>query len=86
MALLKRSKTAENLKYAFAGKLQANRRYRHFAQKAEVEGYNDVAAVFRSPADGETGHAHGDPDYPAAWAIRPPPWRWAKSAATRSPP
>src|SRR5881398_1438925 len=53
------SKTLQNLKEAFAGESQANRRYLYFAQKADVEGYNDVAAVFRSTAEGETGHAHG---------------------------
>src|SRR6516225_11565138 len=53
------SKTLENLKAAFAGESQANRRYLYFAQKADVEGYNDVSAVFRSTAEGETGHAHG---------------------------
>ena len=53
------SQTLENLKAAFAGESQANRRYLYFAQKADVEGYNDVAAVFRSTAEGETGHAHG---------------------------
>ena len=56
---LKGSKTQENLKEAFAGESQANRRYLYFAQKADVEGYNDVSAVFRSTAEGETGHAHG---------------------------
>ncbi len=56
---LKGSKTEENLKAAFAGESQANRRYLYFAQKADVEGYNDVAAVFRSTAEGETGHAFG---------------------------
>ena len=56
---LKGSKTEENLKAAFAGESQANRRYLYFAQKADVEGYNDVATVFRSTAEGETGHAHG---------------------------
>ena len=59
MANLKGSKTEENLKAAFAGESQANRRYLYFAQKADVEGYNDVAVVFRSTAEGETGHAHG---------------------------
>jgi len=53
------SKTLENLKEAFAGESQANRRYLYFAQKADVEGFNDVASVFRSTAEGETGHAHG---------------------------
>ena len=56
---LKGSKTEENLKEAFAGESQANRRYLYFAQKADIEGYNDVAAVFRSTAEGETGHAFG---------------------------
>ena len=60
---LKGSKTHENLKYAFAGESQANRRYLYFAAKADVEGYNDVAAVFRSTAEGETGHAHGHLEY-----------------------
>ena len=63
MASLKGTKTHENLKAAFAGESQANRRYLYFAQKADVEGHNDVAAVFRSTAEGETGHAHGHLDY-----------------------
>src|SRR5690606_31527838 len=57
------SKTEQNLKEAFSGESQANRRYLYFAQKADVEGYNDVAAVFRSTAEGETGHAHGHLEY-----------------------
>ena len=60
---LKDTKTEGNLKAAFAGESQANRRYLYFAQKADVEGYNDVAAVFRSTAEGETGHAHGHLEY-----------------------
>ncbi|HEX5314649.1 MAG TPA: rubrerythrin family protein [Gammaproteobacteria bacterium] len=60
---LKGSKTHENLKAAFAGESQANRRYLYFAAKADVEGYNDVSAVFRSTAEGETGHAHGHLEY-----------------------
>ena len=56
---LKGTKTEQNLKDAFAGESMANRRYLYFAQKADVEGYNDVATVFRSTAEGETGHAHG---------------------------
>jgi rubrerythrin len=59
MASLKGSKTETSLKEAFAGESQANRRYLYFAQKADVEGFNDVSAVFRSTAEGETGHAHG---------------------------
>ena len=60
---LKGSATEQNLKDAFAGESQANRRYLYFASKADVEGYNDVAAVFRSTAEGETGHAHGHLEY-----------------------
>lgn len=60
---LKGSKTEACLKEAFAGESQANRRYLYFAQKADVEGYNDVATVFRSTAEGETGHAHGHLEY-----------------------
>ena len=60
---LKGSKTEDNLKEAFAGESQANRRNLYFAQKADIEGYNDVAAVFRSTAEGETGHAHGHLEY-----------------------
>ena len=63
MASLAGSKTEQNLKDAFAGESQANRRYLYFAQKADVEGYNDVSAVFRSTAEGETGHAHGHLEY-----------------------
>src|ERR1700687_288289 len=59
MAALKGSRTEENLKAAFAGESQANRRYLYFANKADVEGQNDVSALFRSTAEGETGHAHG---------------------------
>ena len=60
---IKGSKTQENLKEAFAGESQANRRYLYFAQKADVEGYPDVAALFRSVAEGETGHAFGHFDF-----------------------
>jgi rubrerythrin len=59
MPALKGSKTEQCLKDAFAGESQANRRYLYFANKADVEGQNDVAALFRSTAEGETGHAHG---------------------------
>jgi rubrerythrin len=47
------------LKHAFAAESQANRRYLYFAHKADIEGYPDVAALFRSVAEGETGHAFG---------------------------
>ena len=57
------SKTHENLKAAFAGESQANRRYLYFAKQADVEGYPEVAGNFRDTAEGETGHAHGHLDY-----------------------
>lgn len=60
---LKGSKTEQHLKDAFAGESQANRRYLYFANKADVEGYPDVATLFRSTAEGETGHAHGHLEY-----------------------
>ncbi|MEM9531466.1 MAG: rubrerythrin family protein [Pseudomonadota bacterium] len=60
---LKGSKTEANLKDAFARESQANRRYLYFAQKAEQEGHDKVAAIFRSTAEGETGHAHGLLEY-----------------------
>jgi rubrerythrin len=63
MADLKGSRTEDNLKEAFAGESQANRRYLYFAQKADIEGYPDVAALFRSVAEGETGHAFGHFDF-----------------------
>ena len=63
MAQLKGSKTHGNLKAAFAGESQANRRYLYFAKIADVEGYPEVAGNFRETAEGETGHAHGHLDY-----------------------
>ena len=56
---LRGSKTEDNLKAAFAGESQANRRYLYFAQQADVEGYPEAAGVFKNTADGETGHAFG---------------------------
>lgn len=63
MANLKGSKTEQNLKDAFAGESQANRRYLYFSKIADIEGFADVAGLFRDTADGETGHAHGHLDY-----------------------
>ncbi|MFQ5762857.1 MAG: rubrerythrin family protein [Candidatus Bathyarchaeia archaeon] len=57
------SKTLENLKAGFAGESQANRRYLYFAKQADVEGCWDVAATFRTIAEGETGHAFGHFDF-----------------------
>jgi rubrerythrin len=63
MASLKESKTAQNLKEAFAGESQANRRYLYFARQADIEGYPDVAGLFRDVAEGETGHAFGHMEF-----------------------
>ena len=51
------SSTEENLQSAFAGESQANRRYLFFAEKAESEGYPQIARLFRAAADAETVHA-----------------------------
>src|SRR4029453_13284347 len=63
MPSLKGTQTEQNLKDAFAGESQANHRYLCLARKADVEGFNDLAAVFRSIAEGKTGHAHGHLEY-----------------------
>jgi rubrerythrin len=63
MPSLNGTKTEQNLKDAFAAESEANRRYLCFAQKADVEGFNDLAAVFRLTAEGKTGHAHGHLEY-----------------------
>ncbi len=63
MAQLKGSKTHENLKEAFAGESQANRRYLYFARQADIEGYPDIGGLFRDTAEAETGHAHGHLDF-----------------------
>jgi len=57
------TKTHDNLKHAFAGESQANRRYLYFAKQADVEGHPDLAGLFRDTAEGETGHAHGHLDF-----------------------
>jgi len=66
MPELKGSKTHDNLKEAFAGESQANRRYLYFARKADIEGHTDVAGLFRDTAEGETGHAFGHMDFLAS--------------------
>jgi rubrerythrin len=63
MPSLRGTVTEQNLKNAFAWESQANPRYLYFAQKADAEGFNDVAAVFRSTAESKTGHAHRHLDY-----------------------
>jgi rubrerythrin len=59
MSQLKGSRTEQCLKDAFAIESQVQLRYTYFANKADLEGKSDVAALFRSSAQGETGHAHG---------------------------
>ena len=63
MPTLAGTKTHENLKHAFAAESQANRRYLYFARQADIEGYPDIAGLFRDTAEGETGHAHGHLDF-----------------------
>jgi len=63
MANLKGSKTHDNLKAAFAGESQANRRYLYFARRADIEGYPDVGGLFRDTSEAETGHAFGHLDF-----------------------
>ena len=60
---LQGSRTHQNLKDAFASECQANRRYLYFARLADIEGYPEIAGLFRDTAEGETGHAHGHLDY-----------------------
>lgn len=63
MAKLEGTRTEANLKQAFAAESEANGRFLYFAQKAEAEGYPDIAALFRSLAEGENGHAFGHLDF-----------------------
>jgi rubrerythrin len=60
---IKGSKTHDNLKAAFAGESQANRRYLYFARRADIEGYPDVGGLFRDTSEAETGHAFGHLDF-----------------------
>ena len=63
MPSLKGTETEQNLKDAFAVESQATRRYFRFAQKAELAGFNDVAAIIRSGAEGEAGRVQGHLEY-----------------------
>ena len=63
MPALKGTKSHENLKHAFAGESQANRRYLYFARVADIEGYPDVGGLFRDTSEAETGHAFGHLDF-----------------------
>ena len=57
------TKSHDNLKHAFAGESQANRRYLYFARVADIEGYPDVGGLFRDTSEAETGHAFGHLDF-----------------------
>ena len=63
MPSLKGNHTEQNLKGAFASDSQANHHYLCCARKADVEGFNVLAAVFRSTAEGKIGQAHGHLEY-----------------------
>ena len=57
------TKSHNNLKDAFAGESQANRRYLYFARRADIEGFPDVGGLFRDTSEAETGHAFGHLDF-----------------------
>ena len=63
MASIDGTKSHENLKNAFAGESQANRRYLYFARQADIEGYPDMGGLFRDTSEAETGHAFGHLDF-----------------------
>ena len=63
MAGLAGTQSEQNLKNAFAGESQANRRYLYFARRADIEGYPDVGGLFRDISEAETGHAFGHLDF-----------------------
>ena len=63
MPELNGTQTHTNLKEAFAGESQANRRYLYFARVADIEGYPDVGGLFRDTSEAETGHAFGHLDF-----------------------
>ena len=63
MAGISGTKSHDNLKNAFAGESQANRRYLYFARQADIEGYPDMGGLFRDTSEAETGHAFGHLDF-----------------------
>lgn len=63
MPKLDGTQTHQNLKDAFAGESQANRRYLYFARRADIEGYPDIGGLFRDTSEAETGHAFGHLDF-----------------------
>ena len=81
---LKGTKSFENLKSAFAGESQANRRYLYFARVADIEGYPDVGGLFRDTSEAETGHAFGHLDFLKEVGIPAPGLRSAPPKRTSS--
>jgi rubrerythrin len=63
MPAIRDTRTYDNLKEAFGRESQASHRYLYFAQRADIEGYPELAALFRSVADAEAGHAFGHLDF-----------------------
>jgi rubrerythrin len=63
MTHLKGTKSYENLKLAFSGEAQANRRYLYFARHADIEGHPNIGGLFRDTAEAETGYAFGHLDF-----------------------
>ena len=63
MATLKGSKTHENLKAPLPMRRRPIAGILYFARQADVEGYPEIAGLFRDTAEGEAGHAHGHLDY-----------------------
>ncbi len=63
MAGLSGTQSEANLKAAFAGEAQANRRYLYFARRADIEGFPEIGGLFRDISEAETGHAFGHLDF-----------------------
>jgi len=63
MAGLAGSQSEDNLKKAFGGESQANRRYLYFARRADIERYLEVSDLFRDISEAATGHAFGHLDF-----------------------
>ena len=82
MKALKGSKTHDNLKAAFAGESQANRRYLYFAAKADVEGQNDVSRCSARPPRARPGTRTATSSTSRRWATRRPTCRSGARART----
>ena len=63
MKQLEGTRTHATLKDAYAHEAQANRRYLYFARQADLDGFPEIAGLFRDTAEGETSHAHGHMDF-----------------------